>query len=236
MAQNRSHAVMAQRAEAKDSRDDFPTPPWATRALINHVLKPRFKGLATQTCLEPACGAGHMDKVLRQYFAETNASDIFDYGYAKVADFLTAPYAVDSVDWVITNPPFNAAEQFVERAMQVARKGVAILARTVFIESVGRYERLFKPNPPVCFAQFVERVPMVKGRLDRKASTATGYAWFVWTVKSQEETQVVWIPPCRKNLEREEDYAAPPSRVTTKLQQTELFDLDACSRYSEASS
>ena len=27
MAQNRSHAVMAQRTEAKDSRDDVPTPP-----------------------------------------------------------------------------------------------------------------------------------------------------------------------------------------------------------------
>lgn len=38
MAQNRSHAVMAQRIEAPDSRDDFPTPPWATRALLAHVL------------------------------------------------------------------------------------------------------------------------------------------------------------------------------------------------------
>ncbi|MGH8525505.1 MAG: SAM-dependent methyltransferase, partial [Gammaproteobacteria bacterium] len=31
--QNTSHAVMAQRLEPKDSFDDFPTPPWATRAL-----------------------------------------------------------------------------------------------------------------------------------------------------------------------------------------------------------
>jgi hypothetical protein len=38
MKQNTSHAVMAQRAEAKDSLDNFPTPPWATRALIEHVL------------------------------------------------------------------------------------------------------------------------------------------------------------------------------------------------------
>lgn len=36
--QNTSHAVMAQRIEAKDSLDDFPTPPWATRALIEHVI------------------------------------------------------------------------------------------------------------------------------------------------------------------------------------------------------
>ena len=34
MAQNTSTAVMARRAEAPDSLDFFPTPPWATRALF----------------------------------------------------------------------------------------------------------------------------------------------------------------------------------------------------------
>ena len=32
--QNRSPAVMAQRTKFLDSLDDFPTPKWATRALI----------------------------------------------------------------------------------------------------------------------------------------------------------------------------------------------------------
>ena len=37
--QNTSHAVMAQRTEAKDSLDNFPTPPWATmRKKITIVL------------------------------------------------------------------------------------------------------------------------------------------------------------------------------------------------------
>jgi hypothetical protein len=65
--QNTSHAVMAQRVEPKDSADDFPTPPWATRALLEHVLRNPGE-LATMTCLEPACGAGHMAKVLKEYF------------------------------------------------------------------------------------------------------------------------------------------------------------------------
>jgi hypothetical protein len=81
------------------------------------------------------------------------------------------------------------------------------LARTVFLESVGRYETLFKTNPPTYFAQFTERVPMIKGRVDPKASTATGYAWFVWIKDvSQVGTQLVWIPPCRRSLEKVEDY------------------------------
>jgi hypothetical protein len=223
--QNRSHAVMAQRTEAKDSRDDFPTPPWATRALIEHVLLARDPTLTKQSCLEPACGAGHMDKVLREYFTATSASDKFDYSYGKVADFQTAPYEVGSFDWVITNPPFNLAEDFIARARKIARRGVAVLARTVFIESVGRFERLFQPDPPAAFAQFVERVPMVKGRLDKKASTATGYAWFVWLNEDVDATELVWIPPCRKVLERPTDYDMPASRETTAVVQRELFDI-----------
>jgi hypothetical protein len=207
--QNKSHAVMAQRVEAGDSPDDFPTPPWATRALIEHILKPKA-ALAFMTCLEPACGVGHMVKVLHEYFADVKCCDAYDYGYAPVRDFLTNSYRPYSFDWVITNPPFRLAEEFVVRSLKIARKGVAILARTVFIESVGRYEKIFCRTPPSKFAQFTERVPMVRGRLDKKATTATGYAWLVWEKSARGEPRLMWVPPCRKNLERDGDYNLPP--------------------------
>jgi hypothetical protein len=205
--QNRSHAVMAQRIEPADSPDDFPTPPWATRALIEHVVKGK-DDFANQSCLEPACGAGHMAKVLKEYFGEVRVSDAHDYQYGPVRDFLSVPFKADAVDWVVTNPPFRLAEEFVLRGLIVARVGVAILARTVFLESIGRYERIFQTRPPSTFAQFVERVPMVRGRLDSKATTATGYAWLVWDKRADGIPRVVWIPPCRKNLERNGDYSS----------------------------
>ena len=204
--QNRSHAVMAQRVEAADSPDDFPTPPWATRALLQHVLSKDEPG-SEMSCLEPACGAGHMARVLTEHFQAVQATDAYYYGYGGIRDYLDVPYEVNSVDWVITNPPFRLAEEFALRSLKVARRGVALLTRTVFLESSGRYNRLFKDNPPTKFAQFVERVPMVKGRLDGKATTATGYAWLVWE-KDQSGSQVVWIPPCRRALERAGDYPA----------------------------
>jgi hypothetical protein len=204
--QNTSHAVMAQRVEAADSADDFPTPPWATRALVEHVLGNK-KALAGQTCLEPACGAGHMAKVLHEYFREVHASDAYDYGYSIKRDFITHPFETNSVDWVITNPPFRLGEEFVLKALTIARQGVAILARTVFLESVGRYNRIFQEQPPTKFAQFTERVPMVKGRLDIKATTATGYAWLVWEKSENQMPRLMWVPPCRKELEREGDYS-----------------------------
>lgn len=203
--QNTSHAVMAQRNEPNDSPDDFPTPPWATRALIEYVLRDKLS-IATQTCLEPACGAGHMAGPLKEYFLKVDASDAYDYGYGVRRDFLHHSFDEKSVDWVITNPPFRLAGEFVVRAQKVARRGVAILARTVFLESVSRYRKFFFSSPPTIFAQFVERVPMVRGRLDGNASTATGYAWFVWQKNVVAVPQLMWVPPCRRSLEREGDY------------------------------
>lgn len=206
--QNKSHAVMAQRTEAKDSPDDFPTPPWATRALIEHVLDLR-QSVSDRSCLEPACGAGHMARVLKEYFGHVVYADAYDYGYGEVRDFLTCPVELNSIDWVITNPPFRLSEDFVIRALTIAKEGVAILARTVFLESVGRYRRIFERTPPTKFAQFVERVPMIKGRLDRRATTATGYAWLVWEkAKLGAAPRLLWVPPCRKELERDDDYSS----------------------------
>lgn len=214
---------MSQRIESRDSADDFPTPPWATRSLIEHVLENR-KDLGKMTCWEPACGAGHMSKVLVEYFDTVLSSDVYDYQYGSIFDFVSTPVRENSFDWVITNPPFKHAQTFVLTALKVARKGVAILARSVFLESVGRYNKIFRDTPPAVFAQFSERVPMVKGRLDKKATTATGYAWLVWEKENCGAfPHLVWIPPCRKALEREGDYNSPAP--ATKLNRTEIVTL-----------
>ena len=181
-------------------------------------------------CLEPACGVGHMAKVLAEYFGEVRSATK-SYGYGEVRDFLATPFETNACDWVITNPPFRLGEQFVLRSLKVARRGVAILARTVFIESVGRYEKVFRKMPPTKFAQFTERVPMVKGRLDRKASTATGYCWLVWEKKKRSAPRLIWVPPCRKSLERDGDYdmpikkmaVQPPRLVVKRRPQADLF-------------
>ena len=146
--QNRSHAVMAQRIEAKNSLDDFPTPPWATRALLECVLG--NENLKELTCLEPACGAGHMAKVLREYFRFVCGSDVHEYGYGETRNFQTEDFPPASYDWVITDPPFNLAEDFIHRSLKIARCGVAILARTVFLESVGRYNRILNSPHYIC--------------------------------------------------------------------------------------
>jgi hypothetical protein len=93
-----SCAVMARRAEPPDSLDWFPTPPWATRALLERVLFERLEGddwpmvvrrpwlgrwsdddgwpglPVKLSVLEPAAGEGHMAEVLREYFDRVHAT------------------------------------------------------------------------------------------------------------------------------------------------------------------
>jgi len=206
MSQNRSSAVMQQRTEPHDSLDDFPTPPWATRALLE-----RMDGFGAvrgfSTCREPAANRGHMVKPLREYFGTVEASDVHDYGAGfPVRDYLWGNVP-DTVSWTITNPPFKLAEQFIERALASSDHGVAMIVRAAFLEGQGRYARLFSVKPPNFVLQFTERVVMHKGRLAPEGSTATAYAWLVWFAGDNDDgTFFDWIAPCRKRLERDGDY------------------------------
>jgi len=223
MSQNKSSAVMQQRSEAHDSLDDFPTPPWGARALVEHVLRnPQLGNMSghwdgLRTCWEPTANRGYLMRGLDGYFSGLYGSDIHDYGAGfDQADFLwhasdeIARFKLDGKpDWIIANPPFRLAEQFIRRACDLGpARGVAMLVRTSFLEGVGRYNDLYTVNPPTVIAQFSERLPMVKGRVDADASTATSYCWLVWLKGAPKGfPKFMWIPPCRKQLERGGDYA-----------------------------
>lgn len=202
--QNISSAVMQQRGTNKTELDFFPTPAWATRALCTHILN--NQSLSILNCLEPACGQGHMSKPLGEFFKDVSSFDIHSYGYGETINFLDYHANDAKFDWIITNPPFNLAQDFIIKSIDIAEIGVAVLVRTNFLETIGRYNNLFTVYPPSIVAQFSERVPMIKGRVDRKASTATGYCWIIWQKGKFCETELKWIPPCRRILEKDEDY------------------------------
>jgi len=208
---NRSHAVISRRHEHKLSLDDFPTPPWATRALCDW-LQDRGYQTQNQCVWEPACGRGDMVKVLSEYFHTACGSDIHDYGrFYDVKDFMSTSDLDWKPDFIITNPPFNRALEFCLRARKLARSGVAVLVRTAFLESGERWRALFDVDPPSHVIQFCERVVMHKGKLSRKGSTATAYCWVVWlrprTRAYRPATHLEWFAPgTRKKLEKSTDY------------------------------
>lgn len=219
MSQNTSTAVMQRRVAGTNGLDFYPTPPWATRALMEHVILPHL-GLVGRlrvkemTCWEPAVGHGDMALPLAEYFGRVITTDIHDHSSTRgfvhhQHDFLM-PYlpaiALDGAEWIISNPPFRLAEQFIERARQIKRwQGTAMLVRSAFLEGIGRWERVYSVNPPTVVAQFSERVVMHHGRLSPDGSTATAYCWLVWFA-NRDPQPMMWVPPCRKQLERPGDY------------------------------
>lgn len=205
MTQNTSSAVMQQRREPHDSLDDFPTPPWATRALLEFLFP--HGGANLLNFREPAANRGHMVRPLAEVAGWVEASDIHDYGAGyPVNDYLFGPLP-DWTDWTITNPPFRLAEQFIERALATSRSGVAVIVRSAFLEGIGRFERLFGVTPPTDILQFAERVVMHRGKLSASGSTATAYCWLVWNKqRPPNQSCFHWIAPCRRRLERKADY------------------------------
>jgi hypothetical protein len=203
----------------------FPTPPWATRALCEFLIGESLP-LDDLTCWEPACGEGHMARPLEEYFRDVIASDVHRYAdNHEIFDFTLSAFGSgqEQPDFVITNPPFTLAVEFIAAASVVARSGFAMLVRSAFLEGGERHRRLWSINPPSFVLQFCERVVLLEGRLvrsgavdpyateeGRKATTATSYVWLVW-LEGQDDTRFRWLAPCRDRLERPSDY---PDYVT----------------------
>lgn len=203
----RSTAVMARRDTPSDSLDFFPTPPWATRALLKHAL-PRLGIHCCGRAVDPCCGQGHMVGPLSEFFSETLGSDIFDYGHGRVADFLNPAFRPHAGAFVF-NPPFNLAIDFVLKALELNPLLVAAFVRNQFVESEERYARLYATRPPLAIAHFSERVALVQGCWAINASSATAYSWFIWApaAQSYSATATLWIPPGRrKALTRYSDF------------------------------
>jgi len=219
MAQNRSTAVMAQRKEAPASLDYFPTPPWAVRAFCAAFFA-GYPDRLLGSVWDPACGEGHMLAGLADRFPICFGSDVYDYGKGyPVGDFCDATplnfwQPGEKVDWIITNPPFNQAADFMRRALALRpRGGVALLMRSVWLEGGARWREIFNTidRPDEVWIS-AERIAMLKGRYDPAASTATSYAWFIWHSPHEVagprpagQSRLCWVPPGGKDFQLEAD-------------------------------
>ena len=161
-----------------------------------------------ETFYEPCVGEGHIAKVLKDYFpnAEVYGTDLVDRGYGDGRfDFLNENWEdrqdlliPRKVDWVITNPPYKFAKEFIDNSLKIANKGVAMFLKIQFLEGQSRKD-WFKNSPLKYVYVFSSRQPSLNNGLDlnpktgKKWSNTMCFAWFVWEIGYKEEPIIRWI-------------------------------------------
>ncbi len=166
--------------------DFFPTPAWATYALIDNE---KFSG----DIWESACGDGAMSTVLEETGCQVPSSDLFDRGYGTPGiDFLNTTKNVDNV---VTNPPYNCAEGFVKTGLSITNQKFALLLRLAFLEGANRAQTIFSKTPPSRVWVFSERITFYPKNAVKKGSGTTAYAWFVWDKNAPANTELQWLKP-----------------------------------------
>ncbi len=186
--------ITNRRIVSKEGADFYPTPPWATKALLKYE---QFEG----SIWEPCCGDGSMSEVLKTTGLPVYSSDLHDRNYNDTdftLDFLddeACAIHVSPKNNIITNPPFNIADKILKKALERADKKVCLLLRTAFLEGQKRYNTIFNVNPPARVLIFSERLSMYpKGHKGKNGGT-TAYAWFVWDKEYNGDPVIKWIEP-----------------------------------------
>ncbi len=163
----------------------FPTPKWATHALIDNE---HFAG----DIWESACGDGSMSEVLELTGNRVISSDLYDRGYGEGGvDFLHTNRCASNI---VTNPPYNAAEGFVKAGLKAAEHKFALLLRLAFLEGANRQKTIFNEAPPSRVWVFSERITFYPAGAVQKGSGTTAYAWFVWDNTCVTKTELRWLP------------------------------------------
>ena len=178
----------------REKHDFYATPEETTRAILDVLV---LKG----SILEPACGMGHISKVLKEYYPENEiiSTDLIDRGFGEGGiDFLNHDYGDWKVDNIITNPPFKFAKEFVEKGLELANDKVIMLMKIQFLESQGRKE--FLENSPLKYVYcFSERQATMRNgwelnpKTGKPWSTALFLAWFVWEKGYEGEPIIRWL-------------------------------------------
>lgn len=169
-----------------DGPDFYPTPAWATFALMDNEP---FKG----SVWECACGDGAMATVIEDAGHKVASSDLYDRGYGEIGhDFLTTRRRQENV---ITNPPFHSAEGFVASGLKSAQRKFALLMRLAFLEGANRANTIFHRCPPARVWVFSERITFYMKGAQIAGSGTTAYAWFVWDRDHVGPTELAWFKP-----------------------------------------
>lgn len=195
--------AMVHSAFERNDKDRYFTDKWVTKALLRRLDVERHR------VWEPACGRGDIVEVLKfEQNCEVFASDIDvseletwmcdDHGVMNFLEQKTVPPFTDLADdqiAIITNPPYDKAEQFIRHALSFKNvRHVAMLLRSEFNQAKSRVDLwqppfafevalTSRPRWDWWFTEEEKRARRIKAKLDPDkpdASPRHNFSWFVW--------------------------------------------------------
>ena len=167
-------AILSNRSAIDRNKTDFyATPIEVTVALLDFLekeclIKPHA------TIWEPACGKGDMADVMWDRGYKIIASDLYPQIYGMDStDFLKSSA---KCDWIITNPPFSKATEFITHALEL-EKPCAFLLKSQFWHAKSRLT-LFREHPPSYVLPLTWRPDFLHGA--KSGSPTMECLWTVW--------------------------------------------------------
>lgn len=173
------------RGTARAKNDFYETPDWLTRAILPYLIPalPRCP-----TMLEPGFGKGAIARVVEEVCPNCDITGIdiekmTNRNKVIIADYLTYDFSgMAPYDLILGNPPYNLAQQFVDKSLEVGNV-VALLLRINFLGGQKRAGWMRSLVPSV---YVTPRRPAFSLNKNGKPGTdATEYAWFVWGLADQ---------------------------------------------------
>lgn len=153
------------RSAERKPHDAYATPLWAIDVILDEV-----KLDTITTGLEPACG----DQRIIQAIEQRNSAIKFDWADIQQGiDYFSSNYKLLPYDLIISNPPYNLAQAFVDQALTHG-KNVVMLLRLGFLASQKRREWWQDRIPHRLF------VLSKRPSFTNQGTDSADYAWFCW--------------------------------------------------------
>lgn len=174
---------------AREANDWYVEPEWCSLRLFQEE---KFTG----TICDPACGRGTIVISALKSGLVAAGSDLIPRGWDSTLtphDFLSSDHPRVNI---VSNPPFGIAEQFVEKALHLAERKVAMLLPANWVQGDKRSRWLgATPLRRVWF--ITPRPSMPPGQVleagGKPGNGTTDYAWFVWLRGYDGAPEVRWL-------------------------------------------
>ena len=175
----------ANNSSGKRKKSDFYETPYT---LTRKFLEVEEFNKELSVC-EPACGDGAIVKVLEEYWQKDRIRS-----YDREVNFL---WDYDDYDYIITNPPFSLAFEFIQKAKQRARYKFAFLLPLSYLHGKKRYDEIYSDKTYGLKKVYVfTRYPMLGEKLRDDGKYNTGmmvYAWFVFEKGYSDQPLIDWL-------------------------------------------